>query len=107
MDQQRTIEFILDQQAKFFAGLEELRQQMTELRQQMTDLGQQVSEFAGQQRQINQQQSQINMSLGKAMLGLTEHVETLVSAQAHTDRRLDALIGVVDGIVHRPPPPSE
>jgi hypothetical protein len=92
MDQQRTIEFILDQQAKFFAGLEELRQQMTNLRQQ-------VSEFAGQQ-------GQINMSLGKAMLGLTEHVETLVAAQAHTDRRLDALIRVVDGIVHRPPAPE-
>ena len=107
MDWQRTIEFILDQQAKFFAGLEESRQQMMDFRQQMTDFRQQVSEFVGQQGQINQQQGQINMSLGKAMLGLTEHVQTLVAAQAHTDRRLDALIGVVEGIVHRPPAPSE
>jgi len=89
MDQQRTMDFILEQQAKFFVGLEELRQQMTGLRQQ-------VSQFA-------EQQSQINMSLGKAMLGLTEHVEKLISTQAHTDERLNALIGVVDGVVHRPP----
>jgi hypothetical protein len=92
VDVEKTIEFILEQQAKFAAGLEQLQEQM-------------------------RQQGQINMAFGKALLGVTEHIDRLaaaqattderlnrlVDAQAATDERLNALIAVVDGIVRRPP----
>ena len=103
VDIERTIQFILDQQAKFFAGMEEMRRHDEEMRQcqdkfdqQLSALGKQMSDFAEQQRHIN-------MSLGKAMLGLTEHIDRLTAAQAATDERLNALVGVVDGMIRRPP----
>ena len=107
MDVEKTIEFILDQQAKFFAGMEQMRQ---EFRQDMEEMRQEMREQAAAQ-------GKINMALGKAMLGLTEHIDrltaaqaatderlkTLTAAQAATDERLNALIAVVDGIVRHLP----
>lgn len=108
------MQFILDQQAKFFAGMEDMREKMEESRQLHDKLEKQVSEFA-------EQQAKINMSLGKAMLGLTEHIEKLTAAQATTeeqlkslaatqaaaqaatDERLNALINVADDLVRRTP----
>ena len=106
MDVETTMQFILEQQAKFFAGMEEMRTRQDKFDRQLTVLGQQL-----------EQQNQINMALGKAMLGLTDHVEELLAAQKVTDQqirelraaqtttddRLNALIGVVDGIIRRPP----
>ena len=111
VDVEKTIEFILDQQAKFFAGLNEMRQEM---------------------REQAAAQGKINMALGKAMLGLTDHIERLTAAQSATDEqlkrlaetqaatderlrrlaetqgatdeRLNALLAVVDGIVRKEPP---
>jgi len=64
--------------------------------QRQNKLDQLLAELAEQQRQID-------MSLGKAMLGLTDHIEKLTAAQAATDERLNLLIGVVDGVIRRPP----
>jgi hypothetical protein len=93
LEVEKTIEFILEQQAKFAAGSEQLQEQM-------------------------RQQAQISMAFGKALLGVTEHIDRLtaaqgatderlnrfVDAQAATDERLNALIAVVGGIVRRRPP---
>jgi hypothetical protein len=113
VDVERTIEFILDTQAKFFAGMEEMRAGIAEMRAGMEEMRQET-------RQQFAAQGQINAALGKAMLGLTEHIERLTTAQtttderlnrlaeiqataqAATDERLNALIGVVDGLVRRP-----
>ncbi len=103
MDRENTLDFLLQQQAKFFAGLEEMRAQQAGINQQQAQINQQQAQINQQQAQINQQQGQINMSLGKALLGLTDHVDKLIAAQSHTDERLNALIAVVDGLVHRPP----
>ena len=53
MDVERTMEFILDQQAKFFAGMEGMRQRQDKFGEQLAGLGKQLSEFAEQQGQIN------------------------------------------------------
>ena len=122
VDVEKTIQFLLDQQAKFFAGMEGFRAGMEDMRQ----------EFRDELRQQQEAQGKINAALGKAMLGLTDHIERLTAAQAATDERLNklaasqaaltasqaalaasqaatderlnALIAVVDGVVRRPPP---
>ena len=103
MDVERTIEFIIEQQAKFSADMDEARKRQDRFDEQLAALGRQLAETITQQ-------SQINMALGKSMLGLTEHIEQLRAAQAITDERmratddrLNALIGVVDGFIRRPP----
>ena len=109
VDIEKTMQFVLEQQAKFFAGMEEMREEMRGQREQLR-------EYLGEQ-------GKTNMALGKAMLGLTDHIDRLTAAQAATDRqlkelgasvaelraaqagtdeRLNALIGVVDGLVRRP-----
>jgi hypothetical protein len=40
---------------------------------------------------------------GQRVDKLAERMEELAAAQRHTDERLNALIGVVDGIVPKPP----
>jgi hypothetical protein len=90
VDVEKTIEFILEQQAKTTARVDQLYEMM-------------------------QQQGQINIALGKALLGVTEHIDRLTAAQAatderlnrlaaETDERLSALINIVDGIIRRQPP---
>ncbi len=70
-----------------FAGIEELRAGIGEFREQ---------------------KAQINVSLGRAMLGLTENMDKvtqrmdgLAAAQTEGAERLNALIVVVDGLVRR------
>jgi hypothetical protein len=93
VDVEKTIEFILEQQAKTTARVDQLYEMM-------------------------QQQGQINIALGKALLGVTEHIDRLTAAQAATDEqlkatdeqlkatdeKLSALITIVDGIIRRQPP---
>ena len=40
----------------------------------------------------------------KAQVVLTDRMDKLAASQQHTDERLNALIGVVDGVVRRIPP---
>jgi hypothetical protein len=121
VDIERTMEFILDHQAKISATMDQFSAGMEEMREES--------------RKNWEVQAKINATLGKAMLGLTDHVERLNLAQEATDARLkelaessaasqarldasiealaakqsvtedrlNALIDVVDGMVRRPP----
>jgi hypothetical protein len=114
-DQEKTIQFLLEQQAKFFAGLEELKENQRSIQEQQRQFQIQMQqehlkfqEEHSNMRQLHMGlQSQVN-SLGLAMLGLTDHLKdvtvklaSLAEAQLHTEERLNALIVVVDGIVRR------
>jgi molecular chaperone GrpE (heat shock protein) len=100
VDIEKAIEFLLENQARSEARFESRFERMQEQFQQ-----------AQAQFQKNvEQQGQFNMALGKAMLGLTEHIDSLRAAQAAaneqmkaTDERLNALIAVVDGLIKHPP----
>ncbi|MSV27501.1 MAG: hypothetical protein EXQ52_01970 [Bryobacterales bacterium] len=70
MDVEKTIEFLLDEQAKMFAGMEELRVRMDE---------------------SHERQKQINVSLAQAVLSLTGSMEKLAIAQAESEKSLAAL----------------
>jgi peptidoglycan hydrolase CwlO-like protein len=111
MDIEKTIEFILGQQAKFAAGLEEMRSLVGRLAQQQLDLVEHVDHFqreitaatlaiAEEQRRLTEEQRRLT----EAQRRLTEAQTRLEEAQRHTEERLNALIAVVDDLVRRRPP---
>ncbi len=103
-EMERAIEFLLKNQANFDARLEQTNQQLTETNRQLGETNRQLGEFADTQAdfmrvmtrtleaqvQINESQREFNASVSTALTRLAE-------AQAHTDRRLDALIDIVRG----------
>lgn len=76
-ERQRTIDFILEQQAQFAVNIEALRES-----QARTDAA--VGALTNQVQNIARQQAHIN-----------EVVAVMADAQQHTDERLNALIDVV------------
>lgn len=104
MDIQKTMEFILEQQARFSVDIERLSAGLERLSAGMERLSAGLDEMRQEMRDNWAAQARTNMALGTAMLGLTEHIDRVTAAQAATDERLNALIAVVDGIVRREPP---
>jgi adenosine/AMP kinase len=78
-DRQRTMDFILVQQAQFSVNIESLREA-----QARTDAT--VAQLANQVQIIVRQQEHMN-----------EVVAVIADAQQHTDERLNALIDIVQG----------
>jgi len=76
-DRQRTMDFILEQQAQFAVNMEALRESQTRTDAAVGALTNQVQNIACQQEHIN------------------EVVAVIAEAQQHTDERLNALIDVV------------
>ena len=96
MDIERTLEFILENQAKFSSQMGELESLVGRIAQQQLDLGQHVDRF---QRGV----SDAVMALAEAQRHLAEEQQRLTEAQRHTEERLNALISIVDGLIpHRP-----
>lgn len=112
MDFERTAEFILQQQAKFAADMAEMGSFVARIAQQQLEMTQHVNHFhqeigaavlaiAEQQKLL----AEAHTRLEEAHARMEEAHAKLEDAQRHTEERLNALIGVVDGIVRRPPQP--
>lgn len=82
---QRTMEFILQQQASFFEGMERLRESHEQAEKRISNLETAYVNIAN-----------VVTELGKAQQVLTERVNQLTEAQAHTDQRLNALIDIIE-----------
>jgi len=100
MDQERAIEFILDQQAKLAAGLVELQARFVELQSGLNDLRSIVTTVVGVQQGFGQALLQTQEQLQRT----NEQVSRVAEAQLLTEERLNTLIAIVDGIIRRPPP---
>lgn len=114
LDVEKTMEFILGQQAKFFAALEESRRDMRDRDATMRSF---VETIARQQLELTEHVNYFQREISAAVLAIAEQQKLLAEeqrrlaeqqallaeAQRHTEERLNALIVVVDGIVRRPP----
>ena len=91
--------FILDQQAKFWAGMEEMKAGQADLQSMVGRVIEVCASLAELQRHSEERQQRLE----QAQLHLDQKVLELADAQKHTDERLSALITVVDGLVPRRP----
>ena len=115
MDVERTIQFLLEQQAAAEArrGADEVRHQqwriemeadMTEFRKDLSGLQQGLSGLQQGQAALQQSQAYIN----ETQLRQLEMINRLVDVSAQnaaqfkeTDERISALVAIVDGLVRR------
>lgn len=96
--------FIIDQQAKFSVDIQILREAQARTTADIQMLREAQERTDGMLRQL----IDVNLSLAnhvgaldERLLALDERLIKLADSQAHTDRRLDALIDVVDKLVRR------
>ncbi|HEX5483135.1 MAG TPA: hypothetical protein VFZ08_10985 [Terriglobia bacterium] len=90
MDIERTMQFILDMQAKHSAAVQRHDEEIARNSEQIAELGRKidtVTDLVGR--------------LAQAEIRLVERMDELAGAQAHSDQRLDALIDVVDKLIRR------
>jgi peptidoglycan hydrolase CwlO-like protein len=90
MDIERTMQFILDAQARLQATASQHDEHLAKLETSVSTLTDLVGRLA-----------QAEIRLVERMDRLTERMDRLAESQAHTDQRLDVLIDVVDKIVRR------
>ena len=62
-ERQRTMDFILQQQAQFTVGMQKLEEQQAQLTEQQSQLTEQQSQFAGQQAQLSAEVQGVNASV--------------------------------------------
>ena len=112
MDTERTIQFILENQARVSAQMGEFSTRMNQLQdlveriaRQQVELNDHVNDF---QRGISAAVMAIaeeQLRLTQEQLRLAREQRLLAEAQRHTEERLNALITVVDGLIPRRPTP--
>jgi hypothetical protein len=110
-EMERLMQFILEQQAQFGVDMDKAKERMARHEQLMAESDERIARIEGIQENTARQIEH----LGNALVALTdshermgekfaeEHARTqealrgLAESQAHTDRRLDALIDIVRG----------
>jgi X-X-X-Leu-X-X-Gly heptad repeat protein len=100
MDQEqieRSIAFILDQQAKFSAGLEGLRYQLSETDARLDRVVAVQETQAGMITNLGLYLGQLAAKVDK----LSDKVDQLADMQRHTDGRLNIVISQVDDLIRR------
>ena len=91
-EMERTMQFILEQQAQFAANQQRLDENHQSLDERVTRLETNMAELAGYVSEVATNMSQ--MALAQIRLG--EVVAGLAEAQRHTEDKLDAFIGVLE-----------
>ena len=97
MDVEKTMQFILDTQARLEAVAGQHEERLTRLETGLTRLETSVTRLETQVAGV----TDLVGRLAQAELRLVERMDQLAASQAHTDQRLDVLISVVDKLVHR------
>jgi acetolactate synthase small subunit len=97
-EMQRTMQFILEQQAQFSANMGQVQESITQLTTAQ-------SEFAVAQRELAAAQSRTNATverlatqveqIARQQVHINEVVAVIAESQQHTDERLNALIEIV------------
>jgi len=93
---------VVQNEARFSARFEQINQQIAANSEQLAETNKQLGGFADTQADIMhvmtrtlEAQARINESQKEFNLTISEALARLAESQAHTDRRLDALIDIV------------
>ncbi|MGB9180572.1 MAG: sigma-S stabilization anti-adapter protein IraP [Pyrinomonadaceae bacterium] len=90
-DRQRTMDFILAQQAQFSANMDALRETQARTDETVSRLSKQVEQLS---IQVGQLTTQVELN-ARQQSHINEVVAVIADAQQHTDERLNALIDIV------------
>lgn len=90
-DRQRTMDFILEQQAQFAVNMDVLRQRVDTLTTNVDTLTSNVEGLREAQARTDETMSRI----ARQQEHMNEVVAVLADSQQHTDERLNALIDIV------------
>ena len=104
MDVERTMQFILEQQAKHEVWLQEMREAFRHndgmIRKLVEAQTRQLEILTSHQAQIGQL-TKSQLQTDKSIVSLKELINALAEQGRHTDERLNALIKVVDDLIRR------
>jgi acyl transferase domain-containing protein len=84
-DTQKTMQFILEQQAQFAVNLQKTEERVTRLEENMSEMARAQSELARAQTEMARSQTHMN-----------EVVAVMADTHKHTEEKLDAFIGVLE-----------
>jgi hypothetical protein len=102
MDVEKTMQFILEQQARFSSDIDVLREQSAAQNKEMRE---QEARFIREMQELKQAQLR-QLEVVNRLVDVTaeqgQHIQHLTQAQQRTENSLNALIQVVDGLVRRP-----
>lgn len=101
MDVEKTIEFILEQQAQFQAQVATRMQQQAEAQTALEANQNRLAQLQLRQQEMIGNLATVVGGLAEHVGGLTERVDRLFEAQERTENNLNALIKVVDDLVRR------
>jgi acyl transferase domain-containing protein len=84
-DMQKTMQFILEQQAHFAVNLQKTEERVARLEENMTEMARAQAETARAQAETARAQTHMN-----------EVVAVMVDTHKHTEEKMDAFIGVLE-----------
>jgi 3-phenylpropionate/cinnamic acid dioxygenase small subunit len=91
-EMQKTMQFILEQQAQFTANQQQVEERVSRLETNMAEMAREVS-------QVTREVGQVTRGVGevtRAQAHMNEVVAAVLDAHKHTEERLDAFIGVLE-----------
>ena len=98
-ERQRTIDFILQQQASFASGMEQLRESHTQAEKRISSLEigfVNITNTLTNITKVEQALAERITQLAEAQARVSEDIAELREAQAHTDQRVNALIDIIE-----------
>jgi len=94
-DIQKTIQFILEQQAQFAVNLQKTEERVARLEGNMAEVARAQAEMA--QAQAEMARAQVDMA--RTQTHMNEVVAVMADTHKHTEEKLDAFIGVLERFI--------
>ena len=91
-EMQMTMEFVLNQQARFSEGMEQLRESHAQAEKRISNLETGFVNIVNAVADI----TKIQQALAERVTQLAADIAELREAQAHTDQRVNALIDIIE-----------
>jgi len=101
VDIEKTIEFLLENQARFDARLQAFQAEMEQLRDLTAQIARQQLTHTEQFAEFRAEISGAVLALAQAQRAAAERIRETAELGAHTDERLNTLIRITDVLIRR------
>jgi septal ring factor EnvC (AmiA/AmiB activator) len=91
-EMQKTMQFILEQQAQFTANQQQVEERVSRLETNMAEMAREVSQVSREVGAVSREVSELT----RTQAHMNEVLAAMLDAHNHTEQRLDAFIGVLE-----------